>query len=180
MLQLGLESGDQRVLDSLGKGTRLDQIDRALRNLAESRIGVFLYVLLGTPAEQRDAALRTRDFVASRADRIDFINVAIFNLPMASAEVPRLETRAFYEGDLSLYRAFVHPSGWNRDAVRAFLAEEFNSDPAIKTILARTPPVFTSNHAPFFLPSTRMLQLNRKGHQGLQGIPRKKVPAHLR
>ena len=107
----------------------------------------------GTPGG--DAAIRTRDFVASRADRIGFINVALFNLPVASAEVPRLETRAFYEGDLSLYRAFVHPGGWNRDAVRAFLAEEFNADPAIKTILARTPPVFTSNHAPFFLPSTR-------------------------
>jgi hypothetical protein len=164
MLQLGLESADQRVLDALGKGTRLDQIDRALLNLAESRIGVFLYVLFGTPAEQRDAARRTRDFVASRADRIDFINVAIFNLPMASAGVPHLETQAFYEGDLSLYRAFIHPGGWNRDVVRAFLAEEFNADPAIKTILARTPPVFTSNHAPFFLRSS-MSDGARAGHQ---------------
>ncbi len=155
MLQLGLESADQRVLDALGKGTRLDQIDRALRNLADARIGVFLYVLFGTPAEDRDAALRTRDFVASHADRIDFINVALFNLPMASAEAPRLATRAFYDGDLSLYREFTHPSGWNRDAVRAFVADEFDADPAIKAILARNPPVFTSNHAPFFLLATK-------------------------
>jgi hypothetical protein len=155
MLQLGLESADQQVLDALGKGTRLDQIDCALGNLAEARIGVFLYVLFGTPAEHRDAALRTRDFVASHADRIDFINVALFNLPTASAEAPRLATRTFYEGDLSLYREFTHPSGWNRDAVRAFVAEEFDPEPAIKAILARTPPVFTSNHAPFFLLATK-------------------------
>jgi len=154
MLQLGLESADQHVLDLLGKGTRLDQIDRALVHLADSRIGVFLYILFGTPAENRDAALRTRDFVASRADRIDFLNAALFNLPVASAEVHRLETRAFYEGDLSLYREFAHPSGWNRDAVRAFVAEEFEADPGIKAILARNPPVFTSNHAPFFLLSS--------------------------
>ena len=151
MLQLGLESADQQVLDALGKGTRLDQIDRALRNLAEAGIGVFLYVLFGTPAETRDAARRTRDFVASHADRIDFLNVALFNLPAASAEAPRLATRAFYEGDLSLYREFAHPSGWNRDVVRAFVADEFDADPAIKAILASNPPVFTSNHAPFFL-----------------------------
>ena len=151
MLQLGLESADQRILDALGKGTRLDQIDCALGNLAEARIGVFLYVLFGTPAEHRDAALRTRDFVAARADRIAFLNVALFNLPVASADVHRLETRAFYDGDLSLYREFAHPRGWNRDVVRAFLAEEFDAEPAIKAILARTPPVFTSNHAPFFL-----------------------------
>ena len=152
MLQLGLESADQRVLDALGKGTRLDEIDRALGTLAEAGIGVFLYVLFGTPAEDRDAALRTRDFVATRADRLAFLNVALFNLPVASAEVDRLETRAFYDGDLALYREFAHPSGWNRDAVRKFLAEEFDREPSIAAILARTPPVFTSNHAPFFLP----------------------------
>lgn len=151
MLQLGLESADQRVLDALGKGTRLDQIDRTLRTLAESGIGVFLYVLFGTPAENHDAARRTRDFVTTRADRIAFLNVALFNLPVASAEVLHLETRAFYEGDLSLYREFAHPGGWNRDAVRAFLADEFEAEPAIKAILARNPPVFTSNHAPLFL-----------------------------
>jgi hypothetical protein len=35
--------------------------------------------------------------------------------------------------------------------VRAFVADEFDADPAIRAILARNPPVFTSNHAPFFL-----------------------------
>jgi hypothetical protein len=155
LLQLGLESADQRVLDALGKGTRLDQIDRALRNLAEAGIDVFLYVLFGTPAETRDAALRTRDFVASHAERIEFLNVALFNLPAASAEAPRLATRVFYEGDLSLYREFTHPTGWNRDVVRAFVADEFDADPAIRAILARNPPVFTSNHAPFFPRASR-------------------------
>ena len=154
MLQLGLESGDQQVLDALGKGTRLDQIEGVLRALAETGIGVFLYVLFGTPAEHRDAARRTRDFVALHADRIAFLNVALFNLPVASAEVPRLATRAFYDGDLSLYREFTHPGGWNRDAVRAFVADEFDAEPAIKAILARNPPIFTSNHAPFFLRSS--------------------------
>ncbi|HTO88254.1 MAG TPA: radical SAM protein, partial [Thermoanaerobaculia bacterium] len=104
MLQLGLESADQQVLDALGKGTRLDQIDRALGTLADARIGVFLYLLFGTPAEERDAALRTRDFVASRADRIAFLNVALFNLPVGSAEARHLDTKAFYEGELALYR----------------------------------------------------------------------------
>jgi hypothetical protein len=151
MLQLGLESADQEVLNALGKGTRVEEIDRALGALAGAGIGVFLYVLFGTPAEGHDAARRTRDFVAARADWIDFLNVALFNLPVASAEAPHLATRAFYDGELSLYREFTHPRGWNRDAVRAFLAEEFEAEPAIKAILARNPPVFTSNHAPFFL-----------------------------
>ncbi|MCX7023012.1 MAG: radical SAM protein [Spirochaetes bacterium] len=150
MLQLGLESGDQGVLDALCKGTELGMIDRILVNLAEAGIAVYLYVLFGTPAENRDAALRTRDFVASRSNRIGFLNVAIFNMPIAGDEARSLPTKAFYDGDLSLYREFAHPALWNRAEVRAFLAKEFESSPGIKAILARNPPVFTSNLAPFF------------------------------
>jgi hypothetical protein len=152
MLQLGLESGDQSVLDSLCKGTELAGIDRALRALDEAGIAVFLYVLFGTPAEDHDAALRTRDFVASRAGLVDFINVAIFNMPVTSPEAAGLSARPFYEGDLSLYCEFSHPRGWNRGEVRRFLSSEFEAEPAIKAIIRRTPPVFTSNHAVFFLP----------------------------
>jgi len=152
MLQLGLESGDQSVLDSLCKGTELDGIDRALHALDEAGIAVFLYVLFGTPAEDHDAALRTRDFVASRAGLVDFINVAIFNMPVTSPEAAGLAARPFYEGDLSLYCEFSHPRGWNRGEVRRFLSSEFEVEPSIKAIVQRTPPVFTSNHAVFFLP----------------------------
>ncbi|MBL8965981.1 MAG: radical SAM protein [Spirochaetaceae bacterium] len=151
MLQLGLESGDQAVLDALGKGTRLEEIDRILEALAGAGIGTYLYVLFGTPAESRDAALRTRDFIAGRAAKIDFLNVAVFNMPATSPEAARHGARAFYEGDLSLYCEFSHPAGWNRDEVRSFLRGDFESSAPIAAILRRTPPVFTSSHAPFFL-----------------------------
>lgn len=151
MLQLGLESGDQEVLDAMGKGTRLPEIEAALENLHEAGIGTFIYVLFGTPEENRDAALRTRDFVASHARCIDYLNVAIFNMPAAAAARSGLETRQFGQGDLSLYHEFAHPAGWNRDRVRAFLARDFETEPEIRAILRRCPPVFTSNHAPLFL-----------------------------
>ncbi|HOX17620.1 MAG TPA: radical SAM protein [Spirochaetales bacterium] len=149
MLQLGLESGDQRVLDSMGKGTELRVIDAALRSLAEAGIKTYVYILFGTPSEDRDAALRTRDFVAGRAGLIDFMNVAIFNMPIGSPEAELHGDGTFYEGDLSLYTAFDHPGGWNRGAVRRFLASEFGADPGIASLLGRNPPIFTSSHAPF-------------------------------
>ncbi len=149
MLQLGLESGDQAVLDALGKGTDLPTIERILACLADAGIATYVYVLFGTPAEDRDAAFRTRDFVASNAPRIGFLNVAVFNLPASSEEAKRLDTASFYDGELSLYRDFAHPRGWNRQDVREFLAKDFEADPAIKAILARDVPVFTSNLAPF-------------------------------
>jgi hypothetical protein len=162
MLQLGLESADQGVLDALRKGTRLDQIDRVLRNLADAGIGVFLYVLFGTPAETRDAARRTRDFVAAHADRIDFLNVALFNLPVASADAPHLATRAFYEGDLSLYREFTAAGTrtWSG------LVRRVRRRSAIKTILTKIPGVYL-DHAP----SSRCVQPEEVGSQCLRVEP---------
>jgi hypothetical protein len=151
LLQLGLESGDQGVLDALDKGIRLETVERALSCLEATGVGVYLYILFGTPAEDRDSALRTRDFLARNARGIGFINVAIFNMPVTSPEADALSTRPFYEGDLGLYCEFSHPRGWNRGEIREFIASELEGEPSIRAILRRNPPVFTSNHAPFFV-----------------------------
>ncbi len=151
MLQLGLESGDQAVLDALRKGIRLETASRILYNLCEAGIGTYVYLLFGTPAEDRAAARRTLRFVAEHAAAIDFLNVAIFNLPRAAPEARGLVTRPFSPGDLGLYLEFEHPRGWNRREVRRFLDTEFRRDPAIAPVLRRDPPAFTSSHAPFFL-----------------------------
>jgi len=81
---------------------------------------------------------------------IDFLNIAIFNMPAHGSDAGKFETRSFYEGDLYLYREFVHPLGWDRSAVRQFLDKRFRRHPAVAAILRRDPPFFTSNHAPFF------------------------------
>lgn len=149
MLKLGIESGDQAVLDALEKGTNLETVSMALRTLKAAGIAVYAYLLFGTPAEMRESAVKTLDFVVRHADCIDFLNPAIFNLPAGSPEAEQLRTTEFYPGDLSLYREFVHPLGWNRDHVRRFLAEEFFRHDAVRAIIKRDPPYFTSNHAPF-------------------------------
>jgi len=151
LLQLGLESGDQGVLDALDKGIDLGVVERALSCLREAGIGVYIYILFGTPAEDRGSALRTRDFLARNARGIAFINVAIFNMPVTSPEATVLSTRPFYEGDLGLYCEFAHPRGWNRGEIRDFIASELEGEPSIRAILRRNPPIFTSNHAPFFV-----------------------------
>ena len=94
------------------------------------------------------------DFTARHHDLIRFLNVAIFNLPAYEPDVENLETESFYEGDLSLYRNFVHPTGWSRSVVRQFLNRTFKRHPAVSHILQRDPPYFTSNHAPFFVMSS--------------------------
>lgn len=150
MLKLGLESGDQGVLDTLHKGIDLATAERVLTNLRETGIAVYGYLLFGTPAEDEAAARRTLEFVARNRERISFLNVALFNLPAFGAEASQLGTAPFYAGDLSLYTGFRHPHGWERGRVRRFVSGEFSRHPAVAAILRRDPPIFTSNHAPFF------------------------------
>ncbi len=151
LLKLGLESGDQQVLDRLNKGFQLEAASAALTTLKEAGIAAYVYLLFGTAAESFESAQRTLDFTVAHSDRIGFLNLAIFNLPVCSPEADGLHTSFFYDADLSLYRNFEHPAGWDRRQVRRFLEREFKRHPSIMPIVKRDPPIFTSNHAPFFI-----------------------------
>jgi hypothetical protein len=155
MLKLGVESGDQMVLDALGKGIHIETVSRALDTIHGAGIATYVYLLFGTPPENEIRARQTLDFTLRHAASIDFLNLAIFNLPAQSDEADGLETVDFYEGDLSLYRQFIHPLGWHRDRVRRFLSKTFKKPAAIRRILNNDPPFFTSNHAPFLIRSLK-------------------------
>ena len=151
MLKLGLESGDQGVIDTEGKGIDLAVASGALASLKKAGIGTYVYLLFGTPSESEDEARRTLDFTLRHCRSIDFLNLAIFNMPVNSPDAGKFATSPHYEGDLSLYTGFSHPKGWDRPKVRRYLDREFKRQPAIAGILAKDPPFFTSNHAPFFV-----------------------------
>ncbi|MBC2717695.1 MAG: radical SAM protein [Desulfobacteraceae bacterium] len=155
MLKLGVESGDQAVLDALEKGINLNTVSKALQNLKKAGIAAYVYLLFGTPAESRMSAEKTLEFTLAHAHAIDFLNLAVFNLPATSEDAKSLDTVEFYRGDLSLYKEFVHPHGWNRDKVRQFLTKEFKKPPSIKAIINNDPPYFTSNHSPFIIMADR-------------------------
>ncbi|MEK6775349.1 MAG: radical SAM protein [bacterium] len=151
MLKLGLESGDQDVLDRMDKGIDLNMSSAALKAMHGAGIATYVYLLFGTPPETLTEAQRTLDFTVRHKNEISFLNLALFNMPVGSPEAEGLKTSGFYEGDLSLYTDFIHPKGWNRKQVRQFLEHEFKRHPAVSGILKKDPPLFTSNHAPFFI-----------------------------
>ncbi|MFZ2948985.1 MAG: radical SAM protein, partial [Desulfuromonadaceae bacterium] len=129
MLKLGLESGDQGVLDRMCKGIDLGLASRVLNNLHEAGIAVYCYLLFGTPGETLVEARRTLDFIVRHHRTIKFLNLALFNMPLYGDEAGEYGHQPFYEGDLSLYTAFRHPGGWDRREVRRFLESEFKRHP---------------------------------------------------
>jgi hypothetical protein len=151
MLKLGIESGSQEVLDAMDKGIDLKLVEEVLAALKQAKIATYVYLLFGTPSESITEARQTLEFTVHNKGAITFLNLAVFNLPLNSGETETLELRNFSIGDLGLYSDFHHPRGWDRKAVRNFLATELKSHPAIRPILQRDPPFFTSNHAPLML-----------------------------
>ncbi len=161
MLQLGLESGSQRVLDRLGKGLRLESAERVLAALHRAGIASYVYVMLGTPGETEEDAEATLRFLEEHAGRIGFLNIAIMNLPQGSGllDDPALHGIASSapvgEGEpLGLYRTFTPTQGWDRADARRFLNQRLLGSAIIRAIVQRTPPLFTSNHAAFFMGKT--------------------------
>jgi hypothetical protein len=166
MLQLGLESGSQELLDRMGKGTRVEEASAILSNLAKAGISSYVYVMLGVPGETRADAEKTRSFLARHAGEIGWLNLAILNLPRdaeapaeavggapgegVSAGPPLLRE----EEPLGLYRPVPEAGEWGRAQARRFLRRELLGDASIRGIAVRTPPAVTSNHAFFFAPAS--------------------------
>ena len=155
MLKLGLESGDQGVLNALNKGIEIKMTSQVLKSLARAGIAAYVYLLFGSPPEAKSEARRTLDFVVRHQAEITFLNLAIFNMPICGPEAADYANEQFYAGDLSLYTDFQHPRGWDRKSVRHFLDNEFKRHSAVAAILKHNPPVFTSNHAAFFVRGTQ-------------------------
>jgi len=150
MLKLGLESGDQEVLDQMKKGTDLAMVSIILENLHNAGILTFVYLLFGTSFENRAAAFKTLEYIKIYEKYIDYLNLAVFNLPRFSEDAQYLETREFYHGDLSLYLNFVHPDKWDRRQIKQFLDKKFKKQVSYGSSIRKNPAFFSSNHAAFF------------------------------
>jgi radical SAM superfamily enzyme YgiQ (UPF0313 family) len=158
MLKLGLESGDQAVLDQMNKGTCLDRVSRILTHLHQAGIFTYVYLLFGTQFENRTSAHTTLAFTKAHQASIDYLNLAVFNLPRFSEDAEDLETNDFYHGDLSLYSNFEHPAGWGRRQVKQFLDKTFKKQMAIGSRIRKNPAFFSANHAMFFNPAWQKKQ----------------------
>lgn len=160
MLQLGLESGSQAVLDTLRKGLKLESAVKILNNLAEAGIISYVYIMLGTPGETEADAEMTLNFLEKHAAKIGFLNISIMNLPRGSELLDNPELYGIdssqlrdEKGSLGLYHEFHSATGWDRAAARKFLNQRLLGSPLIRKIVKRDPPLFSSNHA-FFFPRT--------------------------
>ncbi len=152
MLQLGLESGSQTVLDRLGKGTRVATASAVLRALQRAGIATYVYVMFGVPDETDEDRRATLHFLEEHADAIGFLNLAIMNLPHQSELAAGRTAAVEAEGEGSARGLYLTGAAeqQRRSEARRFIQQKLLASSAIRTIVNRTPPLFTSDHAFFF------------------------------
>jgi anaerobic magnesium-protoporphyrin IX monomethyl ester cyclase len=103
---MGVESGSQRILDAMDKGTTVDEVRAATRALKAHGVRACWFLQLGYPGEQWDDVVATRDLV--RAERPDDIGVSVaYPLPgtkFHAAVRDQLGARTNWEdtGDLAM------------------------------------------------------------------------------
>ena len=71
----GVESGSQKILDAMDKGTRVEQVRRATRLLRRHGIRAAWFLQLGYPGETWNDLLMTRELL--RSERPDDIGVSV-------------------------------------------------------------------------------------------------------
>jgi radical SAM superfamily enzyme YgiQ (UPF0313 family) len=79
-LTTGLESGSQRMLDLMDKGTNVERSQETLRNAAEAGISVRVTMIVGYPGEDPDDVQRSAAFLERNVAAIDRVLLNRFAL----------------------------------------------------------------------------------------------------
>ena len=112
----GLESGNQRVLDFINKGTHLEVAKRVIMDSRSSGIDVNLQVMLGLPSETLQEALDTIKFLIEHRDYISSVAFNIYYLTPACQVFlhPRLyeiDRKTYPATPFKFFHEFSHLSG---------------------------------------------------------------------
>lgn len=76
LMAVGIESGDQRILDTVGKGIKKDRVVEACHTISRAGISLEGFFILGLPYETPGTIRRTIDFAKSLP--LDFAQFSMF------------------------------------------------------------------------------------------------------
>jgi anaerobic magnesium-protoporphyrin IX monomethyl ester cyclase len=115
---MGVESGSQRILDAMDKGTTVDEVREATRALRSSGVRACWFLQLGYPSEQWEDVIATRDLV--REEHPDDVGVSVaYPLPgtkFHAAVQAQLGARTNWEetGELAMLFQGTYTTGFYR------------------------------------------------------------------
>lgn len=84
VIMWGIESGNNRVLNAIRKGTNVSDISTVLNNSKKAKITNVVYMMAGFPSETKDELLDTINFLKDNQKNIDLVSMSIFGLQKGS------------------------------------------------------------------------------------------------
>jgi len=84
-ISFGVESGNQGMLDSMGKGTEVRDMRRVLAESHEACIRNIVFVMFGFPGETEETFGCTMDFLRSSRENLDIVSASVFGLQRGSS-----------------------------------------------------------------------------------------------
>jgi len=76
----GVESGCQKTLDAIKKGTNVEDVESVLKNSFTAGVKNVCYIMFGFPGETEEDFIETIEFLKSNNKNIDLISTSIFGL----------------------------------------------------------------------------------------------------
>lgn len=83
-LAWGMESGNQRILNLMKKGTKVDDIPTILKESHTAGIKNMVYIMFGFPSETKEEFMDTIKFLQTNAASIDLVSTSVFGLQKRS------------------------------------------------------------------------------------------------
>ncbi|MBU1202120.1 MAG: radical SAM protein [Nanoarchaeota archaeon] len=80
MAMWGVESGNQRILDLMKKGTNVLDVKTVLKNTHDNGIKTIVYIMFGFPTETKEEFLDTINFLKENSKYIDLVSTTVFGL----------------------------------------------------------------------------------------------------
>ena len=80
IIMWGVESGNDRVLNLINKGTNVSDIKQVLENSHDVGIKNIVYMIAGFPTETKKEFLETIDFLKDNGANIDLVSFSVFGL----------------------------------------------------------------------------------------------------
>jgi anaerobic magnesium-protoporphyrin IX monomethyl ester cyclase len=121
LVNIGVESGDAKILRNMGKGTSPDMNKRAVDILYESGISVYATFIIGFPGETQETIQNTIDWINSTP--VELYKIHLFSwLPLTGIDKERDKYGLTHMGKLE------HPVLWKHNTMNAVRASEYFRD----------------------------------------------------
>jgi len=80
LLSFGMESGNQRILDQMRKGTKVEDNKRLAHDVFEAGVAVHINNIFGFPTETEDESQDTLDFLIENKSHVTSVYIEVFKM----------------------------------------------------------------------------------------------------